>query len=155
VPQFNAQRAGGGYLPRMAHETPIAVVRSILAGWSRGDMWAGGGRYAENVVFTSDWPDGSATCRGLDEMTRFMRDFLGQWDMWRVEGHRFAELVSGTVLVEGRSYAAGTRSGIEVDNAWFGIFVFRDDKIAKLHVHHDRQEVLAVAGLAETASAPD
>ena len=139
----------------MVQEAPLEVVRSILAGWSKGDMWAGGERYAEDVVFTSDWPEGSATCNGVDEMTRFMVDFLGQWATWRVEGHRFAERAPGTVLVEGRSYAAGTRSGVEVENAWFGVFVFRGDRIAKLHVHHDRQEVLSVAGLTESASAPD
>lgn len=125
------------------------LVRRIHAGWANGDMWAGNERYSEGVRFTSDWPDSSGGSRGIAELSRYMLEFLSQWESWRVFAEKFTELDEGVILVEGHTVGVGAGSGIATESPWFGVWVLESGKVAQLHVHHDRDAVLEAARLQE------
>ena len=46
-------------------------------------------------------------------------------------------------------HATGERSGIDVSSDWFGLWTFRDGRIARLRFFYDRAEALEAAGLPE------
>src|SRR5687768_3081251 len=91
----------------------------------------------------------TGTLHGLGHSDEFGRDWLTQWQDYRVTGEDFQEVDANKVLVSGRQIATGHRSGVEVESPAFAVWTFRQGKVVKLSLHYDRRDALEAAGLSE------
>jgi ketosteroid isomerase-like protein len=132
-------------------EKNVEVLRSIYDEWQQGHLGAGRKTFDPEITVETFMPDASetVTLQGLDQFEEFVRDWLTQWQDYRVTGEGFQEIEADKVLVSGRQIATGHRSGVAVESPAFAIWTFRQGKVVKLSLHYDRHEALKAAGLSE------
>jgi ketosteroid isomerase-like protein len=104
--------------------------------------------FHSDVVYipTKEWPD-SAPRRGPDEMERFMRGIVADWDRWDLSIRQIRDN-GDRVLVETRVNAIGATSGIELRGRTFHVVTFREGLITHMQDFIDQDEAVAAAGLA-------
>jgi ketosteroid isomerase-like protein len=125
----------------------LDLVRSIYADWERGDF--GDAEWAEPEIeyVIADGPS-PGRWSGLAGMAEAMRDWLGNWEDFRVEAEEFRELDENRVLVLDRSSGRGKTSGLDVERARGAtLFHIRDGKVTRMRAWFDRDRALADLGL--------
>ena len=129
----------------------LEILRSIYAEWEQGRLGAGRAMYDPDITVETFMPDAgeAVTLQGLNEFEGFVRDWLTQWQEYRVTGEDFQEVEADKVLVSGRQIATGHRSGVGVESPAFAVWTFRQGKVVKLSLHYDREDALEAAGLSE------
>jgi ketosteroid isomerase-like protein len=132
-------------------EENVATLRSIYGEWEQGNLRAGRNEFDPEVTVKTFMPDANepVILEGLDQFERFVRDWLTQWQNYRVTGEDFREVEADKILVSGRQIATGHRSGIAVESPAFAVWTFRESKVVKLSLHYDRDDALKAAGLSE------
>ena len=125
----------------------MEVVRSILSNWKRGDYssvdWAD-----PDIEFIAPL-DGIET-RGLDEMGRRWRAFLGAWEHFATTPERFIDVGDDRVLALVHFQGRGRTSGAPTTSFSGGqLFTLRDGKVVRLVLYSTRAEALEAAGLRE------
>jgi ketosteroid isomerase-like protein len=133
----------------------LDLVRSIYAGWERGDFssaeWADRG--IEYVVAGGPEP---GRWTGLTEMAQAWRDWLGAWVDFRAEPEQYVVLDSERVLVLVRNSGRGRTSGLELEQrSVANLFQLRAGKVTRLVIYYDRKRALADFGLTPEADAAD
>ena len=128
----------------------LDLVRSILAGWERGDFsraeWA-----RPDIAFTiADGPD-PTTSTGLAGMAQVLRTRLSAWSDLRVEVDEYRAIDDERVLVllhavGGRGKASGHQL-TSVASPGADLFHIVDGKVTRLVVYYDRHHALADLGL--------
>jgi hypothetical protein len=132
----------------------LDLVRSIYAGWERGDF--GSTEWADpevEIVFADGPTPGSA---GLAEMGERWRDFLSAWEDVKVEVRESRELDEERVLVLSRWSGRGKSSGLELGQtqpAGANVFHIRDGSVRKLVLYWSAEHALADLGLAPEGDA--
>jgi ketosteroid isomerase-like protein len=124
----------------------VDLVRSIYAGWSRGD-WSSGD-WADPEIEWSVTPDGPAPSegKGLAGLAAAWRDFLGAWEDYRVEADEYRELDGERVLVFIRLSGRGKTSGMKIEEMrpmGANLFEIRDGKVRRLVAYFAREHALA------------
>ena len=124
-------------------------MRSIYAGWERGDFSASDWADPEIEHADADGPLGGET-GDLDRIGQGVREFLSAWEDFRIEADNFREIDGHRVLVLDHRSGRGKTSGLELgavrtDGA--RLFHIRDGKVAKLVVYFDRDRAFADLGL--------
>jgi ketosteroid isomerase-like protein len=131
----------------------VEIVRSFYAEWEQGNMRspAGVDLFDPEVVYEAFMPDSDerVVAHGLEGIAAFMREWLAQWQDYRLIGDEFREVGSDTVFVAGRQAAVGRRSGVAVEGPIFSIWTFRDGKVVHLRWERYRRAALEAAGLSE------
>jgi ketosteroid isomerase-like protein len=131
----------------------LDLVRSIYAGWERGDFSSTAWADPELEVVFADGPTpGSA---GLAEMGEHWRDFLSAWEGVKVEVREWRELDEERVLVLSRWSGRGKSSGLELGRtqpAGANVFHIRDGSVSKLVLYWSPDRALADLGLPPEAS---
>jgi ketosteroid isomerase-like protein len=129
----------------------LDLVRSIYAGWERGDF-SSSGWAAPTIEFV--FVDGPEPGRwtGIEQMAAAWRRVLGEFEDFRTEGARYTELGNGRILALTRFHGHAKRSGFDLsqmasDQA--AIFDLRDRRITRIELHWDAGRVLADADLGE------
>jgi ketosteroid isomerase-like protein len=137
--------------------TNLDLVRSIYAGRERGDgssvEWAD----PEIELVFADGP-GRGSSRGLAAMAEGWRDFLGNWEDWRIVVEEYRELDDERVLVLVHNSGRGKRSGVKVQRIAAkaaNLFDIRGGKVTRLAAYADRELALADLGLAPEGGSPD
>jgi ketosteroid isomerase-like protein len=125
----------------------VERLRPIYAEWATGNLGVAAHLLAADLVFSGYSPEGGVTTHGVEEFGRWLRRFLADWDGYRVEADEFVLVDDDTVLVAGRHYGTGKRSGVAVDDPAFMIWIFRGEQVIGLHFHADRESALKAAGL--------
>ena len=127
----------------------LDLVRSIYAGWERGDFssveWAD--QQIEFVIADGLGPGGS---KGIAGMAATWGGFLSAWDKLRTQAEEYREIDSGRVLVMVTHGGRGKASGLEVAEIREGganLFHIRDGKVTRLVVYPNRDQALADLGL--------
>jgi hypothetical protein len=129
-------------------------VRSIYAGWARGDFssthWADS---QIDFVIT----DGPAPGRwtGVTGMNEGWRGVLGAFRDLRAEAEEYRDIGGGRVLALAHSNARGRVSEVELAETLTkhaAVFHIQAGKVIRLVVYFDRQLALADLGLASEAS---
>jgi ketosteroid isomerase-like protein len=135
----------------------IDLVRSIYAASERGDFstspeWA----HPEIEFVIGDGPSPSSRT-GVAAMMGFWREFLHNWDDWRVEADKYLELDDDRVLVLNHFTGRGRTSGLEVArvrSSGAGLFHIRDRRVTRLVIYWDAERALADVGLPPQAAPP-
>jgi len=125
----------------------VERLRPVYAEWAKGNLGAATELLAPDLVYSGYSPDGIVRTEGLEEFGRFVQAFLADWDDYRVEVGEFVQLEDDVVLVLGRHYGSGKRSGVAVDDPVFNVWVFRGEQVVRLHFYADRESALRAAGL--------
>jgi ketosteroid isomerase-like protein len=125
----------------------VERLRPVYAEWAKGNLGAATELLALDLVYSGYSPEGPVRTQGLEEFGRFVAAFLADWDDYRVEADEFVQLEDDVVLVVGRHYGSGKRSGIVVDDPLFNVWVFSGEQVVGLHFHRDRESALTAAGL--------
>jgi ketosteroid isomerase-like protein len=130
-------------------EENVEALRPVYDEWARGNMRAGLELLDPHIVYINR--PGlfvTGTCYGLEEMQRWMREFLSAWDSY--EAHATEFIPGGdTVVVAFRQVATGSGSGVPVDTETFAVWTFRGNKVIRLEKMPERGEALEAAGLSE------
>ena len=128
----------------------VEVVAEILDAWSEGDFGSPVRHFSPRVEFRSFMPDtGEVVCHGFDEVTSFMRDWLAQWERYRVAPEAIQPMGRDTVFAAVRQDAVGKHSGAAVGSPGFSVWKVRSGKVEVLSLHYDRDAALEAAGLSE------
>ena len=132
----------------MVSQENLERVEGIMREWAAGNWFVGADLIAADVVMTGAVPEGDVVSEGLEAVVSFLQEFLGQWERYWVEPWEFIDL-GEKILVIGRQYGIGATSGVRVEEPWYAVFTFRDDRVVGLNFTPDRRAGLAVAGLEE------
>src|ERR1035437_1486561 len=94
----------------------LDLVRSIYAAWERGEWGRGdwGSPDIEYEYVGGPEPRGGT---GLAGLASTMRDWLGAWDDWRVEGVEVRGIDGGHLFVTGESSGRGKARGAGSGNS--------------------------------------
>jgi ketosteroid isomerase-like protein len=122
-------------------------LRPTLAEWQRGNFAAGADVLSPDVVLSSFVSDGFVVSEGWEQIGSHLRDVFEQWRDYRIEVERLVALDDVNVLMEGRQYGLGKRSGIRIEDSLHIVFRFTGDRVTEMFWHPRREEVLEAAGL--------
>lgn len=130
-------------------EDKVAVLQRIYDEWAKGNVRAGLELLDPHVVYINR-PGlvEATTCYGLEEMQRWMRDFLSAWDEYASSAKEFIR-AGDSVVVAVHHKGRGAGSGAMVEDDVFHVWTFRGDMVVRLETIGDRVEALEVAGLSE------
>lgn len=127
----------------MAEEN-VARLRAAYEQWGAGNLDAASELYAPDVVF-EPIADGHEVL-DREGWSRFMRQFLAQWDDFRMEAIEFQDL-GDTVLVTERQTGTGKRSGIAIDQTDYAIWRFRDGLVTGVRWEIELEAAREAAGI--------
>jgi len=91
-------------------------VRSIYAAWEHGDYSSADWADPEVEWAFADGPE-PGTRKGLSEMAKAHREWLGAWEGLRIEVEEYSELDDDRVLVFVHLTGRGKTSGLEIGQA--------------------------------------
>ena len=127
----------------------LDLVRSIYAGWERGDFSSSEWAHPEIEHVDADGPLGGGT-GGFERLGHGVREFLSAWEEFRLEADELRELDAERVLAldhrTGRSKTSGLELG-QMRTKGARLFHIRDGKVTRLIVYFDRERALAQLGL--------
>ena len=129
----------------------IATVQPLIDRWERGDFRAPPEVLAPDLVltgFTGSGDDDRA--EGADQIAAYLKQFLAEWQDYRIDAHRVSALDDEHVLIEGRQRGVGRASGMEIDETLFVIVIVKDGLVSGIHWHAHRDGAFRDAGLSDT-----
>jgi ketosteroid isomerase-like protein len=129
----------------------VEIVRSIYAGWERGDYSSTDWQHPEIEFVMADGPN-PGRWTGAAGITDGWGDFLSAWKDFRHAADEYRELDPERILVLFHFTGRGKTSGLEVEQMGSraaGLFHIRDGKVTRIVLHFDRSAALEAAGLSE------
>jgi ketosteroid isomerase-like protein len=129
----------------------VELVRSIYAGWERGDFSSAEWAHPEIEYVFFDGPD-PGRFTGRAEMANHFRNWLSTWKGFRLEAEGYRALDSEQVLVFDSPTGHGKTSGldlkqIQAEGAW--LFHVRDGRVTRMVRYMSRADALEAVGLSE------
>jgi ketosteroid isomerase-like protein len=135
----------------------LDLVRSIYAGWERGDYGSVAWAHPDIETVMADGPaPGRST--GVAGAAELWRNFLNAWEGYRPEAEEYRELDGERVLVLIRRSGRGKRSGIElgqIASEGAVLYDIRSGRVTRQVVYFERDRALADLGLASQTDADD
>jgi ketosteroid isomerase-like protein len=129
----------------------LELVRSIFAGWERGDYSSAEWAHPEIELVAADGPTpGSWT--GVAAMAEAWRETLSAFEELLSEADEYRALDDERVLVLMHFSGRGKTSGLEVGDIHMkgaNLFHVRDGKVSRLVTYWDRERAFADLGLGE------
>jgi ketosteroid isomerase-like protein len=127
-------------------EENVALLRGLYEQWGKGNLRPGAEFYAPDALFEPIAEGREAF--DVEGYRRFMREFLAQWDDFRMVPEEFVDL-GEKVMVTERQHATGKRSGIEMEQTAYVIWTFRDGRITNARWDLDVDEARRAAGMTD------
>ncbi|HME05386.1 MAG TPA: nuclear transport factor 2 family protein [Solirubrobacteraceae bacterium] len=127
----------------------LDLVRSIYADWERGDFSRADWFDPEIEFVRADGP-APGSWRGLKGMAEGYRDFLSNWDDYRMQGDEFREVDDERVFVLVHATGRGKASGVELGETWSksaAVFRVKAGRVTMIIHYFDRDRALADLGL--------
>jgi ketosteroid isomerase-like protein len=131
-------------------ESPqVGMVRASFKAYDAGDF-DGLAELAHPDVEVHDWPEAAdpRVYRGASAIEDAREEWSKAWESVRAEPTDFVE-AGDRVFVVMRTIGRGRGSSIDVEMQTFGVYTFREGKIAKLQYFTDRESALEAAGLTD------
>jgi ketosteroid isomerase-like protein len=129
----------------------LDLVRSIFAGWERGDFSKSDWAHPDLELVIADGP-APGHWTGVSEMREAWRDLLSAWEGLRSEPEEYLELDNERVLVLAHFSGRGRKSGLDLaqmSDEGAGLFHVRDGKVTRHVVYLERRRAFADLGLEE------
>ena len=120
--------------------TDEGALRGLFAAWERGAFSMD--LFAEDIRFSAAQPEGQVEAVGVAGVTGFMRTFLSQWELYRVEVAALEDLGGGRFLGTGTQHGKGSGSGMDITAPVNVAVRMKDGKIEVLHFFLTRGEAL-------------
>jgi len=134
----------------------LDLVRAIYADWEHGDFSTSHWAHPAIEHEDADGPLGGGT-GGFERLGHGVREFLSEWEDFRLEADEFRELDAERVLAldhrSGRSKTSGLELG-QMRTKGARLFHIRDGRVIKIVVYFDRERALADLGLGPGAGTP-
>jgi ketosteroid isomerase-like protein len=131
--------------------TNLDLVRSIYAGWERGDFSSTDWAHPEiEHVLVDGVEPGSST--GLARMAEISRTIFSAFDDYRVEAEEYRELDAERVLVLTAGHGRGKRSGVPFAQKTVEVFEIHNGIVTRIVVYNDRDRAFADLGLTPDTS---
>ena len=133
----------------MTDSPNVDLVRSIYAGWERGD-WSSAAWADEQVEFVAAEGPWAGSVAGKPAMAHTWREWLEAWEDARATPDAFHDLGDGKVLALHTWNARGKASGLAVERMEAKsavLFHVSDGKVTKLVAYQDRERAFADLGL--------
>jgi ketosteroid isomerase-like protein len=125
-----------------------ATLRELFASWEAGDFSTGPALFAEDVRFSGAQPEGQVEAMGVTGVTSFMKNFLAEWELYRVEVHGIENLGEGRFLGTGTQHGKGKGSRVDITAPVHIAVQMESGKITVLHFFLTREEALSALGAA-------
>ena len=126
----------------------VEVVRAMYEHWARGDFPASFyDPEVEHSRIGAQTPDMEGEFRGLEELSRAMREYLHPFSDLRIEAEEIIDLGDDRVLVLSRQTAVGKLSGAPINHELGDLFTLRAGKIVRYDSYWDRAEAMKTVGL--------
>jgi ketosteroid isomerase-like protein len=125
----------------------LELVRSIYAGWERGDF--GSAEWADPEIEFA-FVDGPEPGRwtGLEAMSGRYGDWLRGWKDFRAKPEEYFVVDDERILVLVRNSGRGRASGLEIEQrSVANLFEIRGGKVTRLAIHWNRERAFADLGL--------
>jgi ketosteroid isomerase-like protein len=129
----------------------LELVRSIYAGWERGDYSATDWVDPEIQFVIADGP-APGTWTGLDGMREAMHGLLSGFDVMGAIADEYREIGTDLILVLAHPVGHGKTSGLNLEQTGAKgaqLFYFRDRKVTRFVHYFDSDGALADLGLKE------
>jgi ketosteroid isomerase-like protein len=130
----------------------LGLVRSIFADWERGDYFSRADWVDPEIEHVLVGGPDPGSWKGATETAEAWREYLGNWQGYRIEAEEFRQLGGERVLVLFRVFGRGKTSGLEVGQFQQGsasVFHVHDGKVTRLVTYPERDRALADLGLKE------
>jgi ketosteroid isomerase-like protein len=125
----------------------LELVRSIYAGWERGDFSSAAWADPEIEFAYADGPE-PGHWTGVEAMSARYLEWLRGWKDFRANPERYLVVDDRRILVFVRNTGRGRTSGVEFEQrSVANFFEIRDGRVTKLVLYWDRDHALADAGL--------
>jgi ketosteroid isomerase-like protein len=128
----------------------LDLVRSILADWERGDYFSRADWVDPEIELVLVGGPDPQTLKGATEAAEGWRDYLSQWQGYRIKAEEYSQLDGERVLVLFRVSGRGRASGLELgqfQQRAATVFHVREGKVTRLVTYLDRDRALADLGL--------
>ena len=131
----------------------VERLRALYTKWETGDFRDSEKLFAPGVAFDPGSP-GDKPMHGIDEVQSHFREFLRQWDGFRIVAEDLSTIGSTEegdemVLVVERQYGTGTTSGVPIDQTFYSVWTFHGGLVVSALWKTDREAALRAAGLAQ------
>jgi ketosteroid isomerase-like protein len=129
----------------------VALVKSAVDAWNRGDIARFASHASESVVWVevAGRPEGAGRGElyGRERMRRSLESLFDVWESYELRPEQIVDLDDGRVLAIVREIARGRASGVEVDSRWGYVFTIEAGEIVRVEAHRDAELALREAGL--------
>lgn len=130
----------------------LDLVRSIYAGWERGDFSSNDGADTDIEFSFAGGPEPESRT-GLAGMAQGYRNWLRAWKDFRAQPESYRVIDSERILVLVRNSGLGRVSGVEIEErSVANLFHVRGGKVARIVVYLDRQLASPSSGSRRTAN---
>jgi ketosteroid isomerase-like protein len=128
----------------------VEIVRNAFDAFMRDDIEAVLPLCDEDILITQpqELPGVSQQQRGHDGVLESFRIWPEQWDDYRIEILRMAEL-GDYIVVTSRTHGRGKMSGVEVEMDLSFVFSVRDEKIIEMRIFMREDQALEATGLSD------
>jgi uncharacterized protein len=126
----------------------VDALREVYEEWAQGNWRRRFDVYAPDMEWgwSDEFPGLEGVARDPAERSDRLRQWLSEWENWRVEGERF--ITHGDfVVVLTRYRGRGKGSGAAVDTTGAHLWTLRDGKAIRLEIYSSREKALEAAGL--------
>jgi ketosteroid isomerase-like protein len=126
----------------------VEVLREVYRRWGEGDFRTSLNLFdysRVDLIIRPDFPD-PGTYRGTEEISGYMRRFLGSWTDATIEAEELVD-EGDRVLARVHQSATGRSSGVGVEMRYFQVWTFRGEAVARIESIMHEDEALQAAGL--------
>ena len=136
-------------------QSNVELVRSIYAGWERGDFGSADWAHPEIEFGFADGPE-PGRWTGREEMSKRYGDWLRGWKDFRAVPEEYLVLDETRVLVFVLNSGRGRASGLEFEErSVANLFEIRGGEVTRLVLYWDRDHALADLGVARRPDLDD
>jgi ketosteroid isomerase-like protein len=128
-------------------ETNLELVRSIYAGWEKGDFGSNEWAHPDIEFSFADGPE-PQLWRGLEAMAEGYREWLRAWREFRAEPEEYLLVDDERVLVLVRNSGRGRVSGLEIaERTVANLFHVQEGRVTRIVVYLDREHAFRDVGI--------
>jgi ketosteroid isomerase-like protein len=118
----------------------LEALHGVYAELAKGNLSAGGELFAPGISFDPFSLVGREVV-GRDDAEDVMREFVAQWEDFRIEAQEFEDL-GDTILVTEHQRGTGRASGIDIDQINYSAWTFSDGLVTRVRWRMNREDAL-------------